>query len=264
MRLSFIVILAGAGLLAVSPSVSAQYSSPNQLLLALQPRAGSFLGVRLTDIDSNRAKALNLGEVRGVEVVHVEEGAPAEEAGIKPGDVLLSYNGETIVGAQQLGRLVAETPVGRKIKLTYWRDGKPQSAFVVTGSPHANPWNFPNTQLPDLPNFTIVDVPDPMLIWKNSALGIACESLDSQLAQYFGVKQGVLVRSVEEGSPAGKAGLRAGDVITAIGDRAVANPREVSSYLRAERHRPLKLASVEVTRERKPISLKIVLPEGLE
>jgi serine protease Do len=113
-------------------------------------------------------------------------------------------------------------------------------------------------------NFTIVDIPDPLLIWKNGTLGIVCESVDSQLAQYFGVKQGVLIRSVDENSPAGKSGVRAGDVVTAIGDRAVSTPRDVSAYLRMERHRPLKSVSLELTRGRKPIVVKVSLLEGPE
>ena len=86
--------------------------------------SGSHLGVHLRDIDADRAKVINLGESRGVEVVGVEDGSPAEQAGIKTGDVLLAYNGENILGAQQLGRLVSETPRGRKIKIEYWREGK--------------------------------------------------------------------------------------------------------------------------------------------
>ena len=67
----------------------------------------------LAEIDADRAKTLKLDEPRGVEVARVEEGSPAEKAGIKPGDVLLSYNGENILGAQQLGRLV-RGDTGRK------------------------------------------------------------------------------------------------------------------------------------------------------
>jgi len=271
MRLSLSCVILAAATCFLAGGLAAQYPSPNQLLVVMQPRAAvSYLGVRVSDIDSNRAKAIHLGDAAGVEVMRVEEGSPAEDAGIRTGDVLLSYNGEAIVGTQQLGRLVAETPVGRKIKLQYWRTGKTQAAFVTTGSAHfagfgaaGGGMGRADQDLPDLRGFSMVDIPDPLLIWKNAALGIVCESLDSQLAQYFGVKQGVLVRSVDENSPAGKSGIRAGDVITAIGDRAVTNPRDVSSYLRMERHRTLKSVSIELTREHKSMTLKIPLPDGL-
>jgi serine protease Do len=241
-----------------------QSSAPSSLNLAFQPYStGSHLGVRLTDIDADRAKALRLGETRGAEIVRVEEGSPAEEAGLKAGDVLLSYNGENIVGAQQLGRLVAETPQGRRVKLQYWRDGKGESTMVTTGAPRATNLNFPgspNFEMPDMRNFTMSDIPNPLLIWKNSLLGIECESVDSQLAQYFGVKHGVLVRSVENGSAAGKAGLRAGDVVTAIADHDVSTPHDLRSYARSERH-PVNSVSVEFTRERKPMKAAIPLSE---
>jgi serine protease Do len=269
MRFSFsLLVLAAASCVLSGPlaiPLAAQYPSPNQVLVAMQPRlSGSYLGVGLLDIDANRAKAIHLGDARGVEVMHVEEGGPADDAGIRVGDVLLSYNGETIIGAQQVGRLVAETPVGRKVKVEYWRAGKQQTAFVTTGSVHFSGMVSPDQELPDIHNFTMIDIPDPLLIWKNGALGIVCESLDSQLAQYFGVKQGVLIRSVDENSPAGKSGVRAGDVITAIGNKAVSNPRDVSSYLRMERHRALKSVSLELTRERKPIVVKVSFLEGVE
>jgi serine protease Do len=243
---------------------SSQSSSPNSLLLALQPHSGgSYLGVRLTDIDADRAKVLRLSETRGAEIERVEEGSPAAEAGLKAGDVLLSYNGENIVGAQQLGRLVAETPEGRKVKLQVWRDGKSEIIAVTTGAPHAMNYSFPsapNFEVPDVRDFNMLDVPNTLLVWKNSLLGFECETVDSQLARYFGVKHGVLIRSVEEGSAAGKAGLKAGDVLTAIADRDVSTPRDLRSYLRSE-HNQGKSIPVEFTRERKPMKITIAISE---
>jgi serine protease Do len=270
MRLSLsLLVLAAASCVSFSP-LTAQSPPPKQVLVMLQPRlGGSYLGVGLWDIDANRAKAIHLGEARGAEVARVEEGGPADDAGIRAGDVLLSYNGETIVGAQQVGRLVAETPVGRKVKIEYWRAGKQESTFVTTGAVHfsnaAGPTMGGDQDSSEWNGFSMVDIPDTLLIWKNMALGIVCESLDSPLAQYFGVKQGVLVRSVDENSAAGKAGVRPGDVITAIGKKMVSNPRDVGSYLRLEQHhRMLKPVSLELTRDRKPITIKVSLQQAPE
>jgi serine protease Do len=267
MRLLSMVLAVLSGLLFLSEDLTAQHGSPNALKIAMQYRgSGSHLGVRLTDVDSDRAKVLRLGEARGAEVVSVEENGPAEQAGIRAGDVLLSYNGENIVGAQQLGRLVAETPQGRKVTMTYSRDGKVESATVTTGAPRATSFSFPGGpgfDAPDLPNLAILDIPNPMLIWKNSVLGIEGESIDSQLARYFGVKRGVLIRSVEKESPAAKAGLKAGDVVTAIGDHEVSSPRDVSSFMRSARYGH-KTITVALTRDRKPITVSIPLPENRE
>jgi serine protease Do len=267
MRLLSMVLAVLSGALFMAEDLAAQYGAQNQLRIAMQYRgSASHLGVRLTDVDSDRAKVLRLGDARGAEVVGVEENGPAEQAGIRTGDVLLSYNGENIVGAQQLGRLVAETPQGRKVTVQYSRDGKLESAAITTGAPHAANVNFPGGpgfEVPDLQNFAILDIPNPMLIWKNSALGIEGESVDSQLARYFGVKRGVLIRSVEKGSPAEKAGLKAGDVVTAIGDHEVSAPRDVSSFMRSARY-PRKTIAVALTRDRKPITVQIPVSENRE
>jgi serine protease Do len=222
--------------------------------------AGSYLGVKLVDVDADRARTLKLSEERGVEVGAVEEGSPAENAGIRRGDVLLSYNGENVLGVQQFIRLVQETPQGRRVKITLWRDGKTQAVVVTTGapkSPYELPPNFVGFSFPDTSIFNVSDVPSPVLVWKNLLLGLECEPVDSQLAQYFGVKRGLLVRAVEKGSAAEKAGVRAGDVLVAIGDHAVTSPHDMSSYLRSE-HQPGKPMSLSLMREHKPITVSVV------
>ena len=233
----------------------------NNLRLAAQWRGGVYLGVRLADIDSDRARALHLNEERGVEVVKVEPGSPAEAAGLKAGDVLLSYNGEVILGAQQLGRLVSETPKGRKVKIQFWRDGKTAATTAVVVESRV-PRVFPtdlNIQIPDV-RIAVPDIPSPMVVWKSPALGIECEPLDSQLAEYFGVKRGVLVRSVDKGSAADKAGLRTGDVLTAVNDRPVASAHDVVSCVRTQR-RAGKPIAVALVREHKELTLNVV-PES--
>jgi serine protease Do len=74
--------------------------------LAMQIGRGVYLGVQLADIDADRAKALHFDEERGVEIEKVEPGSPADSAGLRAGDVLLTYNGDNFLGARQVGRLV--------------------------------------------------------------------------------------------------------------------------------------------------------------
>ncbi|HEY7306716.1 MAG TPA: PDZ domain-containing protein [Bryobacteraceae bacterium] len=256
----------GIGLIALLAATSfpansfaqADVESPMRLMNTQFRATGSYLGVRLADINPDRAKALKLGEPRGVEIARVEPGSPAEEAGIKPGDVLLTYNGENILGAQQLGRLVAETPQGRKIRLQYWRDGRTETTTVTTGSPPPA-FEFPSGRdLPrfDFPEMHAFSLPVPLVVWKDTVLGIECEQLGEQLGQYFGVKDGALVRSVEGGSAAEKGGVKAGDVITAIGDQAVTSPRDVTAYTRMERQPPKNIA-INIIRNHKALKLNI-------
>jgi serine protease Do len=230
----------------------------NNFSFAAEPGNRVYLGVELRDIDGERARALRLDEERGVEVLRVVPGSPAESAGIHAGDVLLSYNGENVLGARQLGRLVSETPEGRKISIQFWRDGKVQTATAtLAAQPYVRkvvPGDF-ELQMPDIDLRTMA-IPDPLLVWKNQGIGIEAEPVDGQLAQYFGVKGGVLVRSVEKGSAADKAGLRAGDVLTAVAQKPVTSPRELMSCLRSQRRsgRPM---PVSVVREHKELSLSI-------
>jgi serine protease Do len=253
-------LLAGR-LQAQSPFTQPLWGLERVLQFAPQVRSGgSYLGVALTDIDADRANALKLGEERGVEVRSVEQGSPADTAGIKPGDVLLSYNGESILGAQQFVRLVQETPQGRKVKIQCWRDGKVIPVMVTTAAPPdrhfgtASP--FGGFSTPDMQYYlSMPDVPSPLLVWKNSILGIEFERVDSQLAEYFGVKGGVLLRSVDKGSPADKGGLKAGDVIFGVRNRMLLGDRDLTSYLR----QPGTSIPVNIMRDHKRLDLTITL-----
>jgi serine protease Do len=259
-----ILLIALMAAMVLPANVRAQSNSdePRAAMQALQGQVranGSYLGVRLVDIDADRARTLKLPEERGVEVTSVEEDSPAAKAGIKTGDVLLKYNDENILGAQQFVRLVRETPQGRKVNVQIWRDGKTQTTVVTTGAPKLHfemPPTFVGFNPPDM-RFLPVDTPTVLMAWKNSLLGVECESLDSQLAQYFGVKHGALVRSVGKGSPAEKAGIKAGDVLTAIGDRSVATAHDMISYERLA-HEPGKPISVSLVRDHKQMTVSLV------
>jgi serine protease Do len=78
---------------------------------------GTYLGVGVVDVDSERARTLKLKEDRGVEITSVTEGGPADKAGIKQGDVVLEYNGQAVDGMTQFQRLVRETPASRQVKI---------------------------------------------------------------------------------------------------------------------------------------------------
>ena len=86
-------------------------------------QGGSYIGVMMQEVDSERAKALKLGEATGVEITLVEPEGPAEKAGLKVGDVVLRYNGQHVEGKEQFARMVRETPAGRDVKLDISRGG---------------------------------------------------------------------------------------------------------------------------------------------
>jgi serine protease Do len=216
--------------------------------------SGSFLGVGIKEIDSDRAKALKLKEEEGVEVTRVDENSPAEKAGLRAGDVIVEYNGQQVEGIEQFSRMVRETPAGREVKLGVFRNGANQTIMAKIGS------RRPTPLIPfEVGNLSvrIPDIPHTFLGWRSSLLGVEAESLEGQLAEFFGVKEGVLVRAVIQGSAAEKAGMKAGDVITRVDDSKVTSSSDVTSRLRSSRG---KSVPVVVLRDHKEVTVQVSVP----
>lgn len=209
---------------------------------------GSFLGVGVKEIDAERARALKLPDEFGVEITHIEEGSPAEKAGLQRGDVVQQYQGQRVEGTEQFIRFVRETPAGRSVRMEVIRNGVPVGISATIGKrDKAMSPLPPNFSMPEF-KVMIPDVPKAMMSWRSGYLGIEGEALgSSQLASFFGVKEGVLVRAVTEGSPADKAGLQAGDVITKVGQTAVAAPRDITAAMKAAQSASGESATFPVT-----------------
>jgi serine protease Do len=220
---------------------------------------GSFLGVGVAEITTERAKALKLKEERGVEITSVSDDSPAAKAGLKVGDVVLEYNGQRIEGTQQFVRMVRETPDGRQTHLVVSRDGATQTLTATVAGRKG--MEFP--VMPDMERLQqqlrmrVPDIPRPYIAVQSGGLGVEAESLTGQLAEYFGVKEGVLVRSVLKDSVAEKAGVKAGDVITKVGDTKVTAPREITNAIRAKS--PQKTFPVIVVRDHKEMNIAVTL-----
>ena len=229
---------------------------------------GSFLGVHATDVDSARARELKLKEERGVEITRVEPGSPAEKAGMLASDVVLEFSGHRVEGTEQFVRLVRETPAGRQVKIGLWRNGGAQTVVAVIGKRKAKtPKELVESlsslrEMPQMPQVWIPDIPRAFTTWKSSMLGIEAEGVEGQLAQFFGVDKGVLVRSVAEGSSAERAGIKAGDVIVKVDGKPVDSPREVSVEMRAVR--PRRTFPMGVVREKKELAFTVTLEEESE
>lgn len=227
-----------AGLIAVIPAANVtllcgQSQAPKARSATVFSASRSYLGIGVVDITDERAKALGLKEPQGVEVTSVSEDSPASKAGIKQGDVIVEYNGQHVEGGAQFVRMVQETPAGRKADMQVWRNGGRQAISAVIGSRQERTFTFamPNMTMPPEPP-VMPDTPHDMFSWRSSFLGVETEGLTTQLAEFFGVKEGVLVRSVVKGSAAETAGLKAGDIITKIEGQPVTSPRSVTALLR--------------------------------
>ncbi len=214
-------------------------------LIVSADEGSGWLGVEIAEITQENAKDLKLSATRGVVIQDVEPDSPAAKAGLKQHDVVLQYDGQTVEGTVQFRRLVRETPAGRTIALVISRDGATQNLSVALadrssyyekkmqgtirdfGKPFAlaTP-NFDfNISSPEI--FSMMDMRTPLL-------GISAEDLTGQLGSYFGApnNSGVLIREVRSGTPADKAGLKAGDVIIKVDGRPIGALSELRDQLR--------------------------------
>jgi serine protease Do len=234
-------------------------------LLELQDSESGWLGVQIADVDAQKVKELKLPAERGVLITEVEADSPAAKAGLKVNDVVTEYNGQRIESATQFRRMVRESLAGRAVQLTVWRDARAQTlsatlgssrdrterAFTVMG-PHEFKFNS------DMFKF---DMPDIFVASRAPLLGISAEDISGQLGAYFGAPggEGILVREVNSGSPAEKAGMKAGDVITKVDGDKVRSLDDLREKLRAKREQ--KTVSVGVIRKGAEVSLNVEIEQ---
>jgi len=236
------------------------------VLLGAVPALAAWLGIGVREITPDRMTALKLKEERGVEITTVMANSPAAEAGLKAQDVVLEYNGTRVDSVAQFQRMVRETPTGRTVKLLISRDGNTQTLNAKLGDRYRGPGGreediireftvrVPRFEMPEMP-----EMPQILTLSRSSRLGIDGEDLSKQLGEYFGAPngEGVLVRSVQSGGAAEKAGIKAGDVIIKLGTQRVSNLRDLRSALRENTDK----ASVPVTviRNKKEMTLTVSL-----
>ena len=242
-------------------------------VLVIDDGNASWLGVESQDVNSEKAKGLKLPAERGVLLDSIVPDSPAAKAGLKENDVITEINGQRVEGEMQFRRMVHEIPAGRTAQFTIWRDGRAQSITVTLGKSEerANNWSksMPRSFSFELPK---VEVPDiqlgPGMDWNYGALagarprlGIDAEDLDGQLGAYFGAPdgEGILVREVNPGSPAEKAGVKSGDVITSVNGERVRSLGDLREQL-ANKH-DAKSIKLGVVRNKSQMSLSVELPE---
>jgi serine protease Do len=199
---------------------------------------GSFLGVHAEDINKENMGRYGLREARGVGITSVVKDSPAEKAGLKKDDVILRFDGERVTSARKLTRLVSEVAPDQSVRVGISRGGSEQEVAVTIGKREnsmdaLNNWQGLKGFSGKLEGFENLapggrtwkwEGPDSdhdgfVYAFGNSRrIGVSTTPLTKQLAEFFGVAdgKGVLVTSVGNDSPAAKAGIKAGDVITAV------------------------------------------------
>ncbi len=221
----------------------------------------AWLGVELEDVTAARVSELKLPGEYGAIVTRVMENSPAAKAGIQVNDVILDFAGMRVWSVAQLSQLVEETPPGRTVDLHISRSGHKMDLKVTLAQREESlviprfkmpPINFPRSF-----NFQMGPA--------RGQLGVRVENLTSQLADYFGVKQGkgVLITEVESGTPAAKVGLKAGDCIVKAGSKDVQSVMDLTEALDSagDRNQPVTLTIIRKGQEE---SFKVELEHPLQ
>ena len=234
---------------------------------------GSFLGIYPEEVTRENMGRFNLREARGVAVSKVIEGSPAEKAGLRKDDVVLRFNGEEVTSVRKLNRMISEVAPDHVARLTISRSGAEQELSITVGKREGfNSLFGPGTAYPGklLEEMNRAPGAYAFALGSSRRIGVSTNTLTKQLADYFGVAgdKGVLITSVKENSPAAKAGLKAGDVITnvdgeqidEVGDLSRAINRKSEGEITLTIVRDKSQRTIHVTPE-KGAATPLVMPE---
>jgi serine protease Do len=212
-----------------------------------------FLGVHAEDINKENMGRYGLNQVRGVGVTQVVKDSPAEKAGIRKDDVILRLDGERITSVRKLNRLVSEIAPEQSVRVAISRGGSEQELTATIGkrqntftgdlfnsSVGPKVWRWEGGPLNDQAGDLV------FALGNRRRIGVTTTELTKQLADYFGIGdgRGVLVTSVNEGGPAATAGLKAGDVITAVDGEKVDSTGDISRIVNRKKEGDVTLTVV--------------------
>jgi len=244
----------------------------NNLTVLLGDEAAGWLGVESQEVSTEKAKELKLPAERGVLLGRVVPDSPAAKAGLKENDVITEINGQRVEGEAQFRRMIHEIPAGRSAQFTVWRDGRAQTIAVTLGKaedrsnlwfksmPRVYSFELPKVEIPDVPLLRNYDGDYNVMIGGRPRLGIDAEDLSGQFGEYFGAPdgEGVLVREVNSGSPAEKAGLKSGDVITSLNGESIRSLGDLREKLAAKNEE--KTIKLGILRNHSQLSLTVEMP----
>jgi serine protease Do len=271
----FLVFGTALAVVVAAAVISVGAQEPRRGRAIILDGRGSQLGVMVRDLEGDAA-----AQNTGVAIEEVTPDSPAAKAGLRSGDIVTEFDGERVRSARQFTRLVQESPEGRSVTMAVLRNGQKQTLHA-TPEAHAFSWmgvdrdriareaergireGLRGFQM-DLPAFKFrYDGGFPGLSgMPRGRLGVSVEGLSSQLAEYFGAKDGgALVSSVTADSPAAKAGIKAGDVITTVNGNRV---RDAGDLVRELSDAKSDDVTIGLLRDKKETSVKATLESRTE
>jgi serine protease Do len=255
------------------------------MTFSFSSEGGAYLGIQPEDITRENMSQYNASVGRGVGISRVSENGPAEKAGLKKGDVILQFDGEPVATSRKLLRLIGESAPEQSVRLTISRNGSEQQLTVTLGK-REDQFRAYRSMIPEGRGGVIVPrqpgmTPQPrvwgnapenftMFFGNNRRVGITTMSLTKQLGDFLGVAngQGLLISSVSENSPASKAGLRAGDVITEVDGQKIEDSGDFINALNRKEEGDVTLTiirdksqrTIKVTPERRQTTPGVTIP----
>jgi predicted metalloprotease with PDZ domain len=263
------------GMIAAARSGPAQSTQMVELLpgtsaLLLHSSAQGYLGAYVEDVDSDKAQALKLKEVRGAVITLIDHDAPAGQIGLRVNDVVLQLNGQNVEGAEQLRRMLREIPPGRKVSLEFSRDGNLQTTSVELADRRAmehDVWNKLGNNgdvfVAQNPGMGVLSgggdgsLPGMFhmpIFGSTLNVGAMVEPLTGQMAEYLGLPSGLMVKQVAHKSEASAAGFKAFDVILKVGSDPVTTLSDWDRALRSNQGKPVQ---VTILRDKKQQTLTL-------
>jgi membrane-associated protease RseP (regulator of RpoE activity) len=246
-------------------------------VINMTPESQSYLGVSLVEIGKDNFSKFGLNEIRGVAVESVGDNSPAAKAGIQKGDVIVRFDGESVTSARKLQRMVSEVAPDHSAKVGVVRNGKETEISVTIGLREADPrvGGMNLEGMPELPGEFNMLIPrggqmlpggpnrpqrQVTVTIGGRQIGVVVTPVGKQLGQYFGVTdgKGLLVSEVRDGSPAAKAGIKAGDVIVDADGKALGDNQELIQAVNAKTEGDI---SLTVIRNKKRETIKVT-PEA--
>ncbi len=249
-------------------------------------RPAGYLGIEFHDLTNDQAAALHLRDNRGVEVLLVDHDGPAASAGLKPHDLITGFNGHIVASGEALRRMIHDAGAGVEVRLSVFRNGSPitiRTKLANREDVERKAWARV-TQGPAPPQGTIIEglsgiyvtgpgpAPPPPApphasppthtqgfienMLHGPFTGLVVDAMQPQLAGYFGAPkgQGLLVQSVEDGSPAAAGGIRAGDVIISADNQPMHSTSDWSKHLHASKGKPI---SLDILRNHQALTLTL-------
>ena len=205
-----------------------------------------WLGVSIQDVDRNLADSFGLDRPRGALIAQVGKDSPAEQAGLEPGDVILSFAGEAIETSADLPHVVGLIAPGTKVVAVIFREGQEQDLTVEVGGLGADEVASVNAGVAADGSISI--------------LGMRLVEADPAELSSIGLSGGVAVSEVDRGSPADEAGVMTGDVLTRLGNQPIGRIEDLDGL--AEQLIPGSSVPARLIRGRSPLFIGIRIPEA--